>query len=265
MNQPEWTKAVFLRHPFERLVSCYKDKFGRENRLYSVKMSGNKSTHILSFEEFVRLIAVPGSEHQNAHWRPQSRFCGLKKYKSKYNFIGNFEKLSSHVEVHAVRHRRSFACFVRRHRVRRFLILRTGQPFFSFFFFFFFSFSFGKVLLKGTDLWDSFGSHGWPWRDKKTGTIYYNGSMFGGNAAAHCTSCGTVSNKIGGSGGNVKGLLTFDHSKAAKTYDELLPPGSELRRLAFEYYKDDFELFASIDTPPWDNTRYKADLANKGG
>jgi hypothetical protein len=99
VNRPEWTKAVFLRHPFERLVSCYKDKFGRDNRLYSVKMSGNRSTHILSFEEFVRLIAAPGSEHQNAHWRPQSRFCGFQKYQSKFNFIGNFENLTAHVEV----------------------------------------------------------------------------------------------------------------------------------------------------------------------
>lgn len=103
INRPDWTKAVFLRHPFERLVSCYKDKFGRGSRSYSVKVTGNMSTHILSFEEFVRLIAVPGSEHQNVHWRPQSRFCGLKKYNSKYNFIGNFENLSSHVEVYSDR------------------------------------------------------------------------------------------------------------------------------------------------------------------
>jgi len=120
-------------------------------------------------------------------------------------------------------------------------------------------------LLKGTDLWDSFGSHGWPWRDKKTGTIYYNGSMFGGNAAAHCTSCDTLTINLSSSKSGGGGLLKFDPSSTAKTYDELLPPGSELRRLAFEYYKDDFELFASIDTPPWDNTRYKADLVNKGG
>jgi hypothetical protein len=99
MNRPEWTKAVFLRHPFERLVSCYKDKFRRKNRYYSVKMTGNMSTHILSFAEFVHLITAPESNFQNVHWRPQSRFCGLAKYKSKYNFIGNFEKLSSHMEV----------------------------------------------------------------------------------------------------------------------------------------------------------------------
>jgi hypothetical protein len=122
-----------------------------------------------------------------------------------------------------------------------------------------------KVLLKGTDLWDSFGAHGWPWRDKQTGRTHHNGSMFGGNAAAHCTSCGAVANKLNGAKHGVGTLLSFDPGKTAQTYDELLPPGSELRRLAFEYYKADFELFAAIDTPPWDNARYKADLANKGG
>ena len=179
VNSPRWTKAIFLRHPFDRLVSCYKDKFGRDNKLYSVRMTGNRDTHILTFEEFLRMIAAPGSEHQNAHWRPQSRFCGLKKYISKFTFIGNFEKLQPHAEL----------------------------------------------LLKGTDTWTEFGSNGWG---------SHNGSMFQRNSAAHRTSAGGVDNHIGI---HKAGRLSIDAAKAAMSYDELLPPGSELRRLAFEYYK----------------------------
>lgn len=93
MNVADWTKIIYLRHPFERLVSCYKDKFGRDNKLYSVKMTGNKSTEILSFETFVNLISEKGSIHQNQHWRPQHTFCGLKKFLSLFNFVGNFEHL----------------------------------------------------------------------------------------------------------------------------------------------------------------------------
>jgi len=46
--------------------------------------------------------------------------------------------------------------------------------------------------------------------------------------------------------------------------------GSELRRLAFQYYKTDFEMFANIDIPPFDNSGYVrrlllvSDLAVKG-
>jgi len=199
MNDPQWSKMVFLRHPFDRLVSCYKDKFGRDNRLYSVKMSGNKTTHILSFEEFLRIIAAPGSDQQNPHWRPQSRFCNLKKYLSRFNFVGNFESLEPQA----------------------------------------------KLFLQGTDLWDSFGAHGW-------GTT--NSSMFQRNEALHRTSAGEVT-----------GRLRIKPAKAKQKYDDLLPPGSELRRLAFQYYKTDFEMFANIDIPPFDNSGYKQDLLTEGG
>jgi len=62
-------------------------------------MTGNLPTHIGCFKEFVRLIAVPGSEHQKAKWRPQSRVYGLNSTdpSTTYSYIGNFEKLSSHV------------------------------------------------------------------------------------------------------------------------------------------------------------------------
>ncbi len=100
MNSPQWAKLVFLRHPYERLVSCYKDKFGRDNRLYSVKMTGNRSTHMLTFPEFVDLITAPGSPHQNQHWRPQNTFCGLNKYLPLFNFVGQFEKLQEHAKIY---------------------------------------------------------------------------------------------------------------------------------------------------------------------
>jgi len=199
VNDAGWTKAVYLRHPFERLVSCYKDKFGRGDRRYSVMMTGNKSTHILTFPEFVHLIATPGSPHQNQHWRPQSTFCGLKKFISRFNFVGNFE----HLQAHA------------------------------------------RILLEGTDLWESYGA--WGWGD-------HNGSMFERNSALHRTSAGEV-----------KGRIRIGGAVASKSYDELLPPGSALRKLAFEYYREDFEMLASLEIPPFDNARYKEDLAHQGG
>mmetsp|Transcript_40168 Transcript_40168/g.51752 ORF Transcript_40168/g.51752 Transcript_40168/m.51752 type:complete len:514 (-) Transcript_40168:279-1820(-) len=199
MHNAVWTKMIFLRHPFERLVSCYKDKFGRGNKLYSVRMTGNRSTEMLSFETFVEMISAPNSEHQNQHWRPQHLFCGIKKYLKLFNFVGNFEKLEEHAQL----------------------------------------------FLKGTDLWHSYGSNGWG---------DFNSSMFARNEAAHRTSAGEV-----------KGTLAIDQKKASMSYDELLPPGSKLRRKAFEYYRKDFEMMANINIPPFDNSRYKIDLATYGG
>ena len=49
------------------------------------------------------------------------------------------------------------------------------------------------------------------------------------------------------------------------------PPLADFARLAhsecFSHLavQEDFELFASIATPPFDNSRYITDLANKGG
>lgn len=195
MNSATWTKIIFLRHPYERLVSCFKDKFGRDNRLYSVKMTGNRSTHMLSFKEFVELISAPKSPHQNQHWRPQHTFCGLGKYLPLYNFVGNFEKLQAHA----------------------------------------------KIFLQATDIWDTFGADGWG--------PNHNGSMFERNVAMHRTSAGAVT-----------GRLKIDARQAKQSYDTLLPPGSEIRKKAFKYYRKDFELFASINTPPFDAERYQRDL-----
>lgn len=144
------------------------------------------------------------SVHHNAHWRPQSRFCGMRTYLDRFNFVGNFESLQPHAEV----------------------------------------------FLKGTDIWDPFGE--WGWGD-------HNGSMFSRNTAAHRTSDGAVTSK--NVGGGRFGRLVIDEKKASMSYDELLPPGSKLRKAAFNYYKEDFEMFARITTPPFDNSRYIKDLA----
>ena len=73
--------------------------------------------------------------------------------------------------------------------------------------------------------------------------------MFERNVAMHRTSAGAVT-----------GRLKIDARQAKQSYDTLLPPGSEIRKKAFKYYRKDFELFASINTPPFDAERYQRDL-----
>jgi hypothetical protein len=75
--------------------------------------------------------------------------------------------------------------------------------------------------------------------------------MFERNVAMHRTSAGAVK----------EGKLRIDGAKAKQSYDDLLPPGSDIRKKAFQYYRKDFEMFAAITTPPFDNARYIKDLA----
>ena len=80
------------------------------------------------------------------------------------------------------------------------------------------------MLLKGVGIWDEFGSNGWG--------LDHNKSMFQRNQAKHQT--GSSSTKI----------------------VDFLPADSDLRKIAYGYYKRDFEFFKSIRVPPFDSSRY---------
>ena len=81
-----------------------------------------------------------------------------------------------------------------------------------------------QLLLKGVGIWDEFGSNGWG--------LDHNKSMVQRNQAKHQT--GSSSTKIA----------------------DFLPANSDLRRIAYGYYKADFEFFKSIRVPPFDASRY---------
>ncbi|CAM9963243.1 unnamed protein product [Discosporangium mesarthrocarpum] len=110
MNDPTWTRAVFLRDPAERFLSCYLDKIVHR-KSYSVKIF--QSDDVISFERFVDLCSPdaeekygkqrPGaqlglSHRTNGHWRPQSYF-GLDKFLPYFDFIGDFRHIEEHSRV----------------------------------------------------------------------------------------------------------------------------------------------------------------------
>mmetsp|Transcript_12507 Transcript_12507/g.36211 ORF Transcript_12507/g.36211 Transcript_12507/m.36211 type:complete len:579 (-) Transcript_12507:61-1797(-) len=182
LNDPSWTKMVFFRNPYERLVSCYNDKFTKGDARYALQLSNRTKTE-MSFNEFVDVITHPLNTFHNAHWRPQHRFCGLTKFLHLFNFVGNFESLQSHAET----------------------------------------------LLRGADLWEPFGATGWgPSR---------NGSMFQKNQARH-------------------------RNKSQKsTVEDHLPVGSRRRTAVYQYYREDFELFSRIKTPPFQSDSFAEELS----
>jgi hypothetical protein len=108
-----FTKFIFVRHPFERLVSAYKDKFAGDDDFYQKavgrgiirKFRKNPSSlslqkgHDVSFPEFVDFIVnewKDGRRPLDVHWRPVVDLC--LPCAMQFDFIGKFETLNQDVE-----------------------------------------------------------------------------------------------------------------------------------------------------------------------
>jgi len=109
LNNPLWTKAVFLRDPAERLLSGYLDKIINEGWSKPVF----EQNHTLSFAEFIDLITTFNKRHTrpskckihglntctDPHFRPQFFLCGLDYLLPSFDFIGSFQHLSEHTRL----------------------------------------------------------------------------------------------------------------------------------------------------------------------
>ena len=94
-------KFVFVREPFERLLSAYLDKFysgdpdfhnnyGREI-IKKYRPGGNPEDRYVTFDEFLNYVLHIGKGYWNEHWQTYDKLChpcGIQ-----YNFIGKFENL----------------------------------------------------------------------------------------------------------------------------------------------------------------------------
>jgi len=94
-------KFYFVRHPFERLVSCYKDKFETGSRSDYIFKKFNPSiiksmTDRPTFTEFVEYLIRTPIEHYNDHWLPNWIHCQLCT--QNYDIIGHMETLDIDVK-----------------------------------------------------------------------------------------------------------------------------------------------------------------------
>ncbi|KAK2725068.1 carbohydrate sulfotransferase 11-like isoform X1 [Artemia franciscana] len=103
-------KFMFVRHPFERLVSAYVNKFhksytdyfqikyGREivkNYRTNPEKEALARGHDVTFSEFVQYLIDPKSRERrpfDEHWRPMHELC--EPCRIKYDIIGKYETLN---------------------------------------------------------------------------------------------------------------------------------------------------------------------------
>ncbi|CAL9696689.1 unnamed protein product [Knipowitschia caucasica] len=101
-----YTKMLFVREPFDRLVSAFRDKFESPNSYYhpvfgrpiisryraNATQAALRTGEGVTFREFVRyLLDVKRPVGMDIHWEPVAQLCS--PCLMRYNFIGKFENL----------------------------------------------------------------------------------------------------------------------------------------------------------------------------
>ncbi|XP_053168578.1 carbohydrate sulfotransferase 8-like [Hemicordylus capensis] len=99
-----YTKIIFIRHPLERLVSAYRDKFYHSepyyasiaNRIKALSRGGNNSTGQVTFQEFVKFVLSEQIKYMDIHWKPMFMLCDPCNI--HYNIVGKYETLEQDVK-----------------------------------------------------------------------------------------------------------------------------------------------------------------------
>lgn len=114
--QRDYFKFAFVRNPFDRLVSCYKDKVKRKiqhngryhfdthyNNTLIRHLFGDAFRHDMSFREFAELVAKVPDFLADGHFK--SQYSVLCRRGAKLpDFIGKFEHLEEDWQVMADQH-----------------------------------------------------------------------------------------------------------------------------------------------------------------
>lgn len=113
LNDPTWTRAVFLRNPLDRFLSAYMDKIVGQAYTQKIFKIGDLDEHgrpVLTFPEFVEKVSNFSTISQFAdpmglkastdpHWKPQIMTCGLDYWLPQVDFIGNFDHIAEHTKL----------------------------------------------------------------------------------------------------------------------------------------------------------------------
>ncbi len=90
INDPSFFKFAFVRNPYTRCLSFYKERIFADAPLgYRVSLGLPKQGEV-SFSDFLVAVSQQKPNDMNRHWRPQSE---LVSSSLKLDFIGKFENL----------------------------------------------------------------------------------------------------------------------------------------------------------------------------
>jgi len=123
MHSPEWTRAIFVRNPHERILSAYLDKvvarnFGDTRKKCCPVGRECLQENAQGFQDFVDLLDAESCMLADGHWRPQSRRVDAKHWPS-VNYVGHMERLQDDARALLVKigawdeHRESAVLFER--------------------------------------------------------------------------------------------------------------------------------------------------------
>lgn len=111
----QYLKVAFVRHPLERLLSGYEDKFNRtanvtdiyvrESGLAMLKLCRNGFEYTknwrkqvdeqpITFEEFLCYASRAPAESLNIHWKPYNKICDFCHQNWRFDFIGQYENIA---------------------------------------------------------------------------------------------------------------------------------------------------------------------------
>ena len=99
----EYYRFCFIRNPWDRLVSCYKNKIKQDSKYNdnwfkngvakSLLKHKNKFKGGMSFSEFIETVCYINDDIADPHLKSQYKFIYDSKDRLLVNFIGRFESL----------------------------------------------------------------------------------------------------------------------------------------------------------------------------
>lgn len=95
LTSATWTRAVVLRDPAKRLLSSYMHLVLNPKTPARYRTALSSRHRNITWPDFVGAV-LEKDGYDNIHWTPQSQFCGLWRFHSYFNFVGNFEQLRAH-------------------------------------------------------------------------------------------------------------------------------------------------------------------------
>jgi hypothetical protein len=91
---------TFTRNPFDRLISCYKNKIQNENYLPITENYFGLFRKTMSFKKFINVVCVIPDKLSDKHFKSQYSIMYPNIWKkNKYSHIGKVENLDKDIEV----------------------------------------------------------------------------------------------------------------------------------------------------------------------